>query len=147
MAHAAPNYEERAEFWKHTGATHAEGESHESIPAACRRCGASCVPDARFCHVCGTERAPDRVVHHPGYVRAAVHIATYFASLRDALGQTTASMAALFAGCSCLAAAVVTGFFFNVTTLLDWQAVQLWRIEWLLAAIALMTAGVLLRKK
>src|SRR5262249_43401281 len=138
MAHAAPNYEERAEFWKHTGATHAEDESQERAPAVCQRCGASCVPDSRFCHVCGGERESDRVVHNPAYVRAAVHIATYFGSLRDALGQTTASMTALLGGCSCLAAAVVTGFFFSATTLLDWQAVQLWRIEWLLAAIALM---------
>jgi hypothetical protein len=42
---------------------------------------------------------------------------------------------------------VVTGFLFSATTLLDWQAVQLWRIEWLLAATAIFAAGFLLKKK
>jgi hypothetical protein len=41
----------------------------------------------------------------------------------------------------------MTGFLFTATTLLDWQAVQIWRIEWLLAASAVFVAGVLLKKK
>jgi len=69
------------------------------------------------------------------------------ALLRDVLGQTNASLASLVAGSFCLLAALFTGVFYNATTLLDWQAVQLWRIEWLLAAIALMIAGVLLKKQ
>jgi hypothetical protein len=36
---------------------------------------------------------------------------------------------------------------FNPTTLVDWQAIQLWRIEWFLAAIAILLAGLLLKKK
>jgi hypothetical protein len=32
-------------------------------------------------------------------------------------------------------------------TLVDWQAVQAWRIEWLLAAMAALLAGILLKKK
>lgn len=57
------------------------------------------------------------------------------------------SLAALVLGCACIVAAVVTGFVFNATTLVDWQAVQLWRIEWLLAAIAILLAGILVKKK
>jgi hypothetical protein len=41
----------------------------------------------------------------------------------------------------------VTGFVFTATTLLDWQAVQLWRIEWLLGSVAMFAAGFLLKKK
>jgi hypothetical protein len=70
-----------------------------------------------------------------------------FVSLRDALGQSNASLVALILGCACVIAAVVTGFVFTATTLLDWQAVQLWRIEWLLAAVAMFAAGFLLKKK
>lgn len=68
-------------------------------------------------------------------------------SLCARLGQTTASLIALILGCSCLVAAVLTGFIFTVATLTDWQAIQLWRIEWLLAAIALFVAGILLKRR
>jgi hypothetical protein len=32
-------------------------------------------------------------------------------------------------------------------TLVDWQAIQMYRIEWLLAATAAFVAGILLKKK
>lgn len=40
-------------------------------------------------------------------------------------------------GISCLLGALLTSVVFGQQTVLDWQAVQLWRIEWLLAGIAL----------
>ncbi len=70
-----------------------------------------------------------------------------FTSLRDALGQNTASLVALSLGGAFVIAAVATGLFFTANTLLDWQAIQVWRIEWLLAAIAAFVAGILLKKK
>ena len=70
-----------------------------------------------------------------------------FASLREALGQSNASLVALVMGFACVIAAIVTGFVFTATTLLDWQAVQFWRIEWLLGAVAMFAAGFLLKKK
>jgi hypothetical protein len=54
---------------------------------------------------------------------------------------------ALILGCVCIIAAIVTGVVFTATTLLDWQAVQLWRIEWLLGALAMFAVGFLLKKK
>jgi len=50
-------------------------------------------------------------------------------------------------GCACVVAAVVTGLVFTASTVVEWQAIQLWRIEWLLAAIALFGAGMLLKKQ
>ena len=44
-------------------------------------------------------------------------------------------------------AAVATGFVYTAATVLDWQAVQVWRIEWLLGAIAMFAAGVLLKRR
>ena len=70
-----------------------------------------------------------------------------FASLRDALGQTIGSLVALVLGVACIIAAVITGFLYTATTLLDWQAVQIWRVEWLLAALAMFAGGILLKKK
>jgi hypothetical protein len=43
---------------------------------------------------------------------------------------------AVLLGIACLIAALVTGALFNQQNYLDWQAVQAWRIEWLLAGIA-----------
>ena len=42
-------------------------------------------------------------------------------------------------------AAVGTGILFSVETVLDWEAVQSWRVQWLLAAIASFAAGILLK--
>jgi len=38
------------------------------------------------------------------------------------------------------------GLVYSARTALDWQAVQLWRIEWLLAGISAFLAGVLLKR-
>jgi hypothetical protein len=43
-------------------------------------------------------------------------------------------------------AAVMTGLVYSANTLVDWQAVQTWRIEWLLAAAVAFIAGILLKK-
>lgn len=163
MARATPNYEGRAEFWKPAPVMRNEGTIRDTVRPYCRSCGAECVPDSLYCHVCGSDRQADvdtetgrRVpavvrLASRAMVRLASHsvagLSSRFAFLRDALGQTNASLTALLAGCVCLAAAVATGLFFSATKLLDWQAVQLWRIEWLLAAIASLVAGVLLKKK
>jgi len=159
MARATPNYEARAEFWKPAATTRTETERARPH---CWSCGAECVPDSLYCHVCGSDQAAVETEagrYIPAVVRlasralarlashSAAGLATRFAFLRDALGQSNASLAALLAGCFCLVAAGLIGFFFSATKLLDWQAVQLWRIEWLLAAIAFMVAGILLKKK
>jgi len=42
-------------------------------------------------------------------------------------------------------AAVGTGLVYTASTVLDWQAVQIWRIEWLLAAVVAFLGGILLK--
>ena len=49
-------------------------------------------------------------------------------------------------GILCMLGAVAVSVFFSARTALDWQAIQLWRIEWLLAAVAAFVAGCLLKK-
>jgi ribosomal protein L37E len=144
MAEAAPSYEHREEFWKPAVAPQAAHEAvAEAVHLQCRRCGADSIVGSHFCHFCGVSLNPLGSVRPRWRVRTGLAVASF----RDALGQTNSSLAAFTAGCICLIAAGVTGFLFNVSTLLDWQAVQLWRIEWLLAAIAMMIAGVLLKRK
>lgn len=144
MAYISPSCEERQEFWKPAIASHQETQSAaETTDQVCQECGSDFVLGSRFCYTCGLDR------HAGGAEPTATGLRSWFdfASLRDVLGQTTASLVALILGCACITAALVTGFLFNATTLLDWQAVQLWRIEWLLAATAIFAAGFLLKKK
>lgn len=144
MAHMAQNYEERQEFWKPVVAHRQENQAAvASAEQICQNCGSDFLMGSRFCHVCGTDRQINLADSTPTGVGAWFD----FIGLRDTLGQTTASFIALILGCACLIAAAVTGFLFTATTLLDWQAVQLWRIEWLLGASAMFVAGVLLKKK
>jgi hypothetical protein len=46
-----------------------------------------------------------------------------------------------------MASAALAGFLYKAETLVDWQAIQVWRIEWLLGAAAALLAGILLKKK
>ena len=144
MAHMAPHYDERQEFWKPAAAPRPEqAVSATGTEQVCQACGTDFVVGSRFCYVCGSDRSANLADTTVTGVRAWFD----FAALRDTLGLTNASLVAFFLGCACVIAAVVTGFVFTATTLLDWQAVQLWRIEWLLGAVAIFAAGVLLKKK
>lgn len=144
MSPMAQNYEERQEFWKPVVAHRQESEAGTSAAEQiCQNCGSDYLMGSRFCHICGADRHVNLADTRPSGLGAWFD----FVGLRDVLGQTTASLVALILGCACLIAAAVTGFLFNATTLLDWQAVQLWRIEWLLAASAMFVAGVLLKKR
>ena len=143
MAQLAPNYEERQEFWKPAVASRIEAPTAEITDQVCQECGTDFVLGSRFCYVCGA----DRNANLGGALLTGLHAWIDFASLREALGQSNASLVALVMGFACVIAAIVTGFVFTATTLLDWQAVQLWRIEWLLGAVAMFAAGFLLKKK
>jgi hypothetical protein len=144
MAHMAPHYDERQEFWKPAAAPRPEqAVGATGAEQVCQACGTDFVVGSRFCYVCGSDRNANLADTTVTGMRAWFD----FGSLRDTLGLTNASLVAFILGCACVIAAVVTGFVFTATTLLDWQAVQLWRIEWLLGAVAIFAAGVLLKKK
>jgi hypothetical protein len=58
-------------------------------------------------------------------------------------GLGTGTLVSLLIGFGCLVAALVTGVIFSGDNIWDWQAVQAFRIEWLLAGIAFfLVAGV-----
>ena len=143
MAQLAPNYEERQEFWKPAVAPRQDAAAAETTDQVCQECGTDFVLGSRFCYVCGADRNANLSATPLTWLHAWID----FASLREALGQSNASLVALVMGFACVIAAIVTGFVFTATTLLDWQAVQLWRIEWLLGAVAMFAAGFLLKKK
>jgi hypothetical protein len=66
--------------------------------------------------------------------------------MQTRLGLSLASMIAFVLGVICALAAIGTGLIYTTSTVLDWQAVQVWRIEWLLAAIVALLASILMRK-
>lgn len=135
MADVAHNYEPTQEYWRPVNV-----EPRPSVTGdACDSCGTDYPLGARFCYVCGHERAG----------AAASHGLSRFADLaliKSALGLPTLSLVAFIFGMVCVVAACVVGFVFTASTLLDWQAVQVWRIEWLLGAVAAFAVGNLLKR-
>lgn len=116
-------------------------DAMQSQALACPECGTEFVVGSRFCHVCGAERE--------ALAGGGSHSFTKWLELtriRETIGLSVGSLVCLIAGATCLIAAVVTGFIYTANTVLDWQAVQVWRIEWLLAATAALVAGILLKK-
>ena len=141
MADAIPHLEQHEEFWRPAAVSSAERTEHDLVRPVCRNCGTDLLIGARFCYICGTGRnvvSPEE---------SSLGLWSALAHLPGLLELNVASLMALILGCICVVAAAVTGFVFTATTLFDWQAVQIWRIEWLLAAIAVFAVGVLLKKK
>jgi len=128
----------RQEFWRPP--VHDVAVANERS-ATCSECRTEFIVGSRYCHSCGAGR-PEitavRTVEIPGI--------TELNALGKRLRLTTPALIAFLFGALSLLAALAIGFLFTARTTLDWQAVQLWRIEWLLAAIAGFAAGLLLNK-
>jgi hypothetical protein len=105
---------------------------------ACPGCGTEYVVGARFCHACGGGRGSTRRRLWPQVLDPH--------RIREALGLSTGPLVAWLVGMACVVAAPVTGLIYSANTMADWQAIQVWRIEWLLAASAAFLAGILLKK-
>jgi hypothetical protein len=133
-----------------------EPTAHSELVEVCDRCETEFIAGSRFCHVCGATRSQRHAAHfvQDGLRRALTwvqHLEFYkigglLVSARQRLGLSTLSLLAFGLGLGCLVSAVAVGIIFAVRTTLDWQAVQLWRIEWLLGATASFLAGILLKK-
>jgi hypothetical protein len=137
MAEAADQVQH--EFWRAPmPASMATAASDRS--ATCR-CGTEFIVSSLYCHACGARR-PDlsatRTIEIPGFAELV--------ALGERLGLTAPPLIAFLVGALCIVGAMAVGVFFSVRTVLDWQAIQLWRIEWLLASVAAFVAGLLLKK-
>ena len=147
-----------------------------SMAEACPRCGTEFLLGSRFCHTCGDrrreavsaearadaavmaglwEQAVTRVhsvaaglswrqmgggITFPAWLR---HLT--FHEIQSWVGLSTASLIAFIIGIACVAGALLVGLL-NAKTLVDWQAIQFYRAEWLLGATASFVAGILLKK-
>jgi hypothetical protein len=131
--------EAQHEFWRPPVAQ-AE-TARPGMVEVCDGCTTEFMVGSLFCHVCGASREA-----HPA---AAAHWTVYleFHNIKRALGVTTASLIAFFAGMVCLVmGGVAVSMIYSVQTFNDFQALQLYRMQWLLGAIAAFAAGLLLKK-
>ena len=142
MSEAVHNVEH--EYWRPPAQpTHAmEGPSAMRGQLTCAQCGSEFIIGSRFCHVCGSER---EALVDSGTAGRWAQILD-FTRIREGLGLSLGSLIAFIAGIGCVLAAIATGFMFTAATFQDWEAVQIWRIEWLLAGAAALLAGILLKK-
>ncbi len=143
MSQVAENAEQpaaqREEFWRPPMSV--AGSRAASAAGRCRGCGAEYPSGARFCHICGAVRETK-----PHDWRQALRQLWEVMHIREFLGLSTGPFVAFAAGVVCLLAALFTGVVFQASSLSDWQAVQMWRVEWLLAAGVALLAGILLKK-
>jgi hypothetical protein len=134
------------EFWRPPVA-----QPEVAVPAmveVCDRCQTEFMVGARFCHDCGAARQPriEASVGH-GWMRSLEFLQIFeFHNVKEWLGLSMASLIAFFAGVGCLLAAVAVGVIYSVQTLADFQAIQSWRVQWLLAALVAFAAGILLKQ-
>ena len=143
----ATNIEPRQEYWRPDVVqtrTRDAGQLLSLHPESCERCDTEFAPGARYCHVCGSGRGREIEQEH----RLSWNMARFFdvGRIKAATGLPLAPFIALSIGIFCMAAAALTGFVFSADTLVDWQAIQIWRVEWMLAALTAFAVGILLKK-
>jgi hypothetical protein len=146
-----------------------------SMAQACTHCGTEFLLGSRFCHACGAhrpERDMDkalRIAASPALTRdflyeklAWLQSATtgltkgkiavpswlrylHFHEIKRSIGLPTPSLIAFMIGLGCVIGVLGVSLFYRASNLAEFQAIQMWRIEWLLAAIAAFVAGMLLK--
>ena len=127
-------------FWRPPKAA-PEAGAQQDLAEVCDRCGLAFIIGSRFCYNCGATRPESSEA-----IRFQQRTIIFrLASLGKRLELSPGAFIAFLFGIACMIGAVAIGFVYSARTLLDWQAVQLWRMELLLGAVASFVAGCLLR--
>jgi len=116
-----------------------------SIRGTCRRCATDYPVGARYCHVCGSIR--DSHSDQACLPYEACEEAGSTHSTENKFGLSVPCTVFFVLGIACAVAAALVRILYQEETLVDWQAVQAWRIEWMLGTIASLLAGILLKSK
>jgi hypothetical protein len=139
MQETVREMETRQEFWRP-----AQEQLHPTAAAhtqMCAQCGADYVLGSRFCHVCGAGRDETTRDRSAGFKEKLAFVTR----IPEAMNLSAASAVLFAIGALCAIAAVAVGCIYSATTLVDWQAVQIWRMEWMLGSIIAMLAALLLK--
>ena len=136
---AEPAREVSSDFWRPAQMPRAGVESAFST-ACCTNCGGEFTPGARFCHVCGAPRTPpvEPRLRWPEWLEINF--------LCQKLGLNRAALLLFAAAGACVLGAILSGVIYRADTMTEWQAVQTWRIEWMLASVVALLAALLLKK-
>jgi hypothetical protein len=139
MADAVQNVKQ--EYWRPLSGSRRVVVEPVRSDASCD-CGAEYLMGARYCHICGADRVPDMGLRPHGF-----NLVEWldFSTIRQRTGFGTASLVLFVVGLVCAVAAMAVGFLYTANTVLDWQAVQIWRIEWLLGAAVAFLAAIALK--
>ena len=147
-----------------------------SMAEACPRCGTEFLVGSRFCHSCGGRRPEalsaaaraDSAELANLWENAVVRVRSavvgfsfaktwkkirfpewlhylHFHEIKRWIGLPTASLIAFVIGLGCVTGAVLVGLI-TAKNLVDWQAIQFYRAECLLAATCAFVAGILLKR-
>lgn len=122
---------------------------------------------ARYCHTCGVRRPLASGAGGEGVLARSVIFVQdraawlaarwrklsfprwlqylHFHEIQRLVGLPTASLIAFICGLGCVAGAIGVSLFYRASNLVEFQAIQMWRIEWLLGATASFVAGILLK--
>jgi len=151
-------------------------EPMTTMAEACPGCGTEFLLGSRFCHTCGGHRPEkmdatakaDAAAMAGLWVQGVARVRSavagfawskiwskikfpawmrylHFHEIKRWVGLPTGSLIAFVIGLGCVAGALVVGLI-TVKNLTEWQAIQFYRAEWLLAATAAFVAGILLKK-
>jgi hypothetical protein len=135
----------REEFWR---PPQSEALSPASLADTCHRCGTEFMVGAAFCHICGLNRHTQQTASSRNWTKyLGLFRALEFSRVKDWLGLPLPAFCAFLAGVAFMVAALAMGLVDVRDSTLDFEAVQLWRIEWLIAACAAFLAGVLLKNR
>src|SRR5689334_14272749 len=119
------------EFWRPPVAQ--ESGAAPAMVDACYNCGAEFMVGGRFCHLCGCKRqmqadhAQSTWVRFPQFVRSLE-----FQNVKQWFGLPTASLIAFLLGLGCLLGVLAVGLIYTAQNFNEFQAIQLWRVQWLL---------------
>lgn len=164
------------EFWRPPShRLEQEALVRESTPVmaeSCPRCGTEYLLGSRFCHSCGGRRPEaisssaradadalagmwERGVHSVSSAITGISWSRikfpswlgylHFHEIKGRLGLSTGSFVSFVVGLACVTGALLVELL-PVKNLIDWQAIQIYRVEWLLGATASFVVGILLKK-
>lgn len=146
MSEAVPTAQ--SDFWRPPVLVAQSGlqEAISTSPEVCAGCGTEFMVGSRFCHVCGGARGNGQSSpqNWTSYLEFQ-NIKQGAVVVQQAIGLPLLSLVSFVIGVACLIAALMVGFIYSIQNFADFQAVQMWRMEWLLGAVAAFLAGILLR--
>jgi hypothetical protein len=132
------------EFWRPPVAPPA---AEPILADACRRCDTEFMVGAAFCHICGAGRHRADAPPSRNWMKYLAPVRSLELSrVKSWFGLPLPSLCAFLMGVTFILVALTMGLI-SAHDETDLEAIQLWRIQWLIAACAAFLAGILLKSR